>query len=327
MHPNEVWESQEVRARAARFALTPLSWLYAAGWQGYRAIYDLGIKKAKEPHPRVVCVGNLTVGGSGKSPVTLAIAHLLLNQRVELVIGCSGYGSPASENATLAPEGELDAARWGDEPAMLRWLLPDVPMVIGRARVAAAQLVVEKYPNSVLLMDDGFQHLPLRKKVTILLDDPSPFNGRALPAGPYREPRLNRGRADIVLSTRPDQGPFWVRRVPLGLTTPDGAPATATEIQVLCALAKPEGFISSLESQGFTIQAKKLLPDHDPLTSGTLFDGLNPNLPLVVTAKDWVKLRHRTDAGAYKILVAREVAHIEPEAAFLDALNTKLGRG
>ncbi|MFX8929914.1 tetraacyldisaccharide 4'-kinase, partial [Acinetobacter baumannii] len=84
----------------------------------------------------------------------------------------------------MAPDGPLDPAGWGDEPAMFRWLLPDVPLVVGRRRVLAAELVHQHFPKAVLVMDDGFQHLPVKKHIQILLDDPTPKNSRCLPAGP-----------------------------------------------------------------------------------------------------------------------------------------------
>src|SRR5438045_2657408 len=125
MHWSEVWEADTSSARITRTLLTPLSWLYAAVWQSYLACYSLGVKRAKEPHVPVVCVGNLVAGGSGKSPVAIYLAKLLESSGHHVVMGCSGYGSPHSEGAEIAPPGELDPSEWGDEPAMLRWFLPE----------------------------------------------------------------------------------------------------------------------------------------------------------------------------------------------------------
>ncbi len=308
----DFWESPALSARLGRGALTPLSWLYAGGWQAYLWIYRLGIKKAAEPHRPVLCVGNLQAGGSGKSPLVRHLVDVLQEMGHEVVISCSGYGAPRAEAASLAPEGDLDAAEWGDEPAMLRSQLPDVPLVVGRRRVLAAALVHEHHPAAVMLMDDGFQHLPLKKTVSLVLDPSDPPNRRCLPAGPYREPWRNRSRADAVLPGRfriVEEGPWldepWPER-----------------FAVLCALGQPSRFLASLPHPP---EETHLLPDHDPLTAGTLFDAMDPALPVVVTAKDWAKLRARKDLAGRTILVARHAVRVEPAEPFREWLAERLG--
>ncbi len=320
----ELWESTAPGARLARTALTPLSWLYAGGWQTYLLAYRLGIKKAQEPHRPVLCVGNLQAGGSGKSPLVRHLVDVLRDMGREVVVSCSGYGAPRAEAATLAPAGELDAAEWGDEPAMLRALVPDLPLVVGRRRVLAATLVHEAHPNAVMLMDDGFQHLPLQKNLSLVLDPINPPNRLCLPAGPYREPRSNRKRADQILPGRfhvKEEGP-WLES---SERTTNHEPRTTTDwptaFAVLCALGQPARFLASLPHPPTTT---KLLPDHNPLTAGNLFDGMDPALPVVVTAKDWVKLRARTDLAARRILVARHAVRVEPAAEFRAWLAERL---
>ncbi len=322
----DLWESPAPGARLARAALTPLSWLYAGGWQAYLLTYRLGLKRATEPHRPVLCVGNLQAGGSGKSPLVRHLVDVLREMGREVVVSCSGYGAPRAEAASLAPPGELDAAEWGDEPAMLRMQAPDLPLVVGRRRVLAATLVHEAHPNAVMLMDDGFQHLPLRKTLSLLLDPPDPVNRRCLPAGPYREPRRNLRRADAVLPGRfrvveetwVVESEGWMVKENLPPTTHHPLPSP---FAVLCALGQPARFLASLsEKPAF----QRLLPDHDPLTAGNLFDGMDPALPVVVTAKDWVKLRNRTDLDGRRILVARHSARVEPAAEFRAWLSERL---
>ena len=117
MHLEGIWNGRSVLAALARCTLWPLSVLYAFGWRAYRAVYDLGLKTAREPHRPIVCIGNLTVGGSGKTPVAIHVVELLRELGFEVAISCSGYGSPASQEATVAPEGNMSARDWGDEPA------------------------------------------------------------------------------------------------------------------------------------------------------------------------------------------------------------------
>jgi tetraacyldisaccharide 4'-kinase len=322
MRADELWYGSTLQAKVLRTFLTPLSWIYAFGWQIYLGLYRSGIKRVKEPHAPVVCIGNLTVGGSGKTPATLHTYDALLSMGREVVVSCSGYGAPHAEKAVLAPEGELDAAEWGDEAAMLRWLRPEMKLAVGRDRVLSAKLIHESHPDAVMLMDDGFQHLPLRKHLTVLLDDPQPANRRCLPAGPYREPIENRRRADVAIP-----GDFELCRGGLRLVDPRTMAEVSRPsgpIQALCALGRPERYLNDLGQSGFEVVRSWLLPDHDPLSAGNLLDAVDRALPLAVTAKDWVKLKHRPDIGVFNIWVALQEAHIEPAADFRELLHATL---
>lgn len=288
----------------------------------YLGLYRSGLRRAKEPHRPIVCVGNLTVGGSGKSPLTLHLYDLLKSMGREVVVGVSGYGSPASEGARLAPDGTLRASEWGDEAAMLRWYRPEMRLVVGRARVQAAEWVHKRVPEAVLLMDDGFQHLPLKKHLSLVIDEPNPRNSFCLPAGPYREPRGNRGRADLLLP-----GEFHVETVfrgPFESTNVERIMAKDVPVQVLTAIARPERFVESLASIGFQVARSEFLPDHDPLDAGTLFQSVDPEIPLVVTAKDWIKLKDRADIGRFRIGVAWTEATVQPENTFREFLHAAL---
>lgn len=313
MHAADLWYFKSPAMRAARLALTPLSWLYAAGWLGYLGIYRMGLKRAKKPHTPILCVGNLVTGGSGKSPVTLHLADVLGELGFSVVIGASGYGSPRAEAASVAPSGELAATEWGDEPAMFRWLRPDVPLIVGRRRVLAAELCAHHFPGSVLLMDDGFQHLPLRKDISFILDPESPQNSHCLPAGPYREPRFCRSRADLVLPDR-----FRVENGPIRLSR------EVQRAQLLCALGQPDQFRVSVEAAGVEIVKFERRPDHDPLTDTELWSGFRSDLPVIVTAKDWVKLRSRGSESAPEIIVAQRDVRIEPATEFRTWLRARL---
>ena len=321
MSPHEVWFGDGLSAKLARMALTPASWLYAGGWQAYRAIYRYGFKRASEPHSPIVVVGNLTVGGSGKSPLTLAIAQNLLDLDRSVVVSASGYGSPRAQAASLAPAGPLNAAEWGDEPAMIRWLMPELPLVVGRRRVLAAQIAHDNYPDAIMLMDDGFQHLPLKKHLSILLDEPNPMNGKCLPAGPYREPRSNRHLADLVIP-----GEFSVSRESIKLIDPQsGLEETPRKFDVLCALGRPERFLADLNHDFLgSVNQVTLKPDHDCLQEGNLWADFGSEIPIVVTAKDWVKLRDRKDIESRSWLVARSSVLVTPQPAFTHWLTTKL---
>ena len=318
MHWSEVWEDANPGAQVARLALTPLSWVYALGWEAYLGLYKIGFKRAAEPHQPVLCIGNLRVGGSGKTPVCIHMLDVLDHLGRNAVLSCSGYGSPASEAARLAPTGPLRASEWGDEPALVRWLRPDVPIVVGRRRVLAAELVHAQFPDRVMLMDDGFQHLPLRKHVTILLDPPSP-NWRCLPAGPYREPKRHGRRADLVIPNG-----FCIHEQVQVVDQDRVEMAPGERINALCAIGAPYRFYESLRRLGWSVDDTRSLPDHDPLDGGYLFEGWPREKPIVVTAKDWVKLRDRADHGERRIWVAEHRVTIEPQIEFERWLQDRL---
>jgi tetraacyldisaccharide 4'-kinase len=318
MSAHDIWYGRGLGPSLARIALLPLSLLYWLGWQTYLGIYRLGLKRASAPHRPIIIVGNFTVGGSGKSPLTMHLAHVLLKLGHRVVIGCSGYGSPKAEAAQLAPEGPLDPAEWGDEPAMIRAQLPEVPLIVGRRRVLAAQICAQRYPDAVLLMDDGLQHLPLQADVRIAIDDEETRNRWVLPAGPYREPRSNK-RADLILP-----GDFTIVQQALQFEQLHGEPKSlAARINALCAIGRPDRFRDDLAASGLQIAAFEALPDHDPLAAGTLFDRFEPELPLVATAKDWVKLQRRPDLGNREIWIARQSVRVEPAEAFERWLHEK----
>jgi tetraacyldisaccharide 4'-kinase len=203
---------------------------------------------------------------------------------------------------------------------MLRWFLPDVPIVVGRRRVLAAEIVAREHPDAVLVMDDGFQHLPLKKHVSILLDPERPRNTHCLPAGPYREPRFERNRADLVLGER-----FKVVKEPLRFVSGlSGETMKVKEAGVLCALGRPQGFLQDLDATGMRITGHRLLHDHDPLVAGTILDGLSGQGPIVVTAKDWVKLRQRSDLDLTRFVVALQKISVQPSDEFEAWLKERL---
>lgn len=311
-----VWDDPALRVLVA-----PLAGLYALGWTAYRLVYDLGLKRAYVPRIPSVCIGNLRVGGTGKTPMAATVVRMLEEAGRSAVLSVSGYRSPAAEGATEAPEGPLDPARWGDEAALLRSWFPQVPLVVGRDRVSAAQTAETRHPDRVLVLDDGYQHLRLACRVSILLDPPS-WNTWCLPAGPYREPRRSgRKRATLAL---PDEQYELARE--WSLSGPGGGPADVPpEVQVLTAVARPDALIRAIEGAGGRVVYHIAERDHDPLDGTEVWEGFQPNIPIVVTGKDWVKLVRNPAVAPASILVADYTWSVEPEDRFrawlLDSLD------
>ncbi len=318
----QVWYGDRAADKVVRYGLWPLSLLYAAGWTAYRAVYDLGLKRAAHPYRPILCVGNLTVGGSGKTPTVIFLCDELRALGVDVVVSCSGYGSPASESARRVPAGPLSAEEWGDEATVLRELRPEVGLIVGRRRVRAAEIMTEAgRRRTVLLMDDGFQHLPLAKDAAILLD-PASTNSFCLPAGPYREPLRNLRRADVVVGPK---GRFRIESEISGFTRLDGSESVKYlewPGSALCAIGRPQQFFDALRSHGFPVLETRTRPDHDSLSESGLLAGLPE--PIVVTAKDAVKLRLRSDVSDAQIWVAEHRITIEPIDEFRAWLRSKV---
>ena len=293
--------------------LAPLSLLYQFGWRAYLAIYQSGIKKPYMPRVPTICVGNCTAGGSGKTPFTLWLAETLTARGHSIVLSTSGYGSPHYKGAAITPQGILDVKEWGDESSMFRELLPDLPLIVGHDRVLAAQLAAQNYPDHILLMDDGFQHLRIKPQISLLIE-PLLENDFCFPAGPYREPpSLGEKRATRTLTYESDIHPL-----PLDAKTLNGKPLPKkTTVQLLCAIAHPSRLTNSLQVAGFHVKYTQIQPDHDPLDAGNLLESIDPKYPLVVTAKDYVKLKNHPDLHRFQVVIVNyRVAPRNPDAFF-----------
>ena len=172
--------------------MNPLGAVYgrAAAWR--RAWYTRHPeRRVRLPRP-VISIGNLVVGGSGKTPLAVHVAELLLEAGLRPGILSRGYGR---RTVTTAPLVVSDGSRVlatvqasGDEPQMLARLLPGVPVVVCARRAEAGRLAIERFAPDVLLLDDGFQHLELWRDLDLLVVSPGDLESRLLPAGPLREP-------------------------------------------------------------------------------------------------------------------------------------------
>jgi tetraacyldisaccharide 4'-kinase len=314
-----IWYPDSAFGQILSAALAPLGWVYAASWAVYLGAYRLGLKKPVRLPIPIFCVGNLEVGGSGKTPLAIALADLLQQMGLQPAISVSGYGSPASAGATLFPPNEpLQADRHGDEPALIRKKRPALPLVIGRDRVAAAKLALESGAGAVVL-DDGFQHLPLARTADLLVWQPDRRNRRCLPAGPLREPESFAQRAQALLVEMDGAAPtfdlpvFRYRRV-LGelidLATGERVDAAdvAQPVVALSAIARPERFHQALASVGLDVAATLALPDH------SRFDRLDlpAGATVVCTEKDAVKLTSQTHNARILELVS-DVEFLAPD--------------
>jgi tetraacyldisaccharide 4'-kinase len=176
--------------------------LYRAATAARDAGFRSGLFRGSHVPARVVSIGNLVAGGSGKTPLVALVAERFMAMGRRVAILSRGYGRQARGRIAVAPEDpEMDWRQIGDEPALLRRILPGLPMVIGADRVASAWEAIRRFGADTLVMDDGFQHRWLARDVdVVLLDALRPLdNGHLLPRGLLREPPQALARAHLLV--------------------------------------------------------------------------------------------------------------------------------
>ena len=201
---------QRILATPLRFLLIPLSWLYTASVQLRNILYTRGVFKARRLPCRVISVGNIVVGGTGKTPAVIVIAKHLQREGMRVAILLRGYKRRVREKVTIVSDGEkvcTSPIESGDEADMMAKHLSGVPIIVGKCRYLTGQVALERFKVDVLLLDDGFQHRQLARDVDILtIPATHPFGSpkKLLPAGTLREPPTALRRADLILLTHAD---------------------------------------------------------------------------------------------------------------------------
>ena len=319
MRPPEFWRADahgRDAAHALRMLLTPVSWAYA--WATARRIETTISRHASAP---VICVGNFTVGGAGKTPITRALRAKLGAHAHTL---SRGYGGSVEGPLRVTPD--MNAAQVGDEPLLHA---ADGPAWIARDRFAGAQAAAQAGAH-VIIMDDGFQNPTLAKDLCIIAVDAEygVGNGQVFPAGPLRE-RLADGlkRADAVIMMQPAEGGAPVATWLAGFTKPilhaRLAPigeAPRGKLVAFAGLARPEKFFDTLESLGADVDEAVPFADHHPYSDDDL--GFLAQLAeergarLITTEKDAARLSPEWRA---RVAVLPVTAKFDEEAA-LDAL-------
>ena len=274
--------------------LTPLSWLFCSLVAIRRLAYAHGWKaSAKLPVP-VVVVGNITVGGSGKTPLTAWLAGFLLEQGYAPGIVSRGYGGN-SRGAPLRVQADSDPAQAGDEPLLLA-RRSGCPVAVCRDRVAAARLLLDQDDCDVIIADDGLQHLRLQRDIELVVIDGDRWlwNKKCIPAGPLREKPDKLHEVDFVVVNGPARSRHWrmklegetlvaltsrARRKPL-------ASLRGERVHAVAGIGNPQRFFHALRDAGLEV-IEHPFPDHYRFSTEDLDFG--DELPLIMTEKDAVK--------------------------------------
>jgi tetraacyldisaccharide 4'-kinase len=321
-------------------ALSALSWVYGAAVRIRRMLFALRILKREALACPVISVGNLTLGGTGKTPTVIQIADLLLRKGKHPVVVSRGYGRKNESEMLVVSDGRsmlVDSQIGGDEPVLIGSKLPGVPVVVGRNRFHAAQDALQRFHSDVVILDDGFQHIQLNRSLDIVLVDAGdPFgNGKLFPAGILREPLSELKRAHAVLITKaglPNDAArlkeiisektrariFTSRLVPLDIidccsgTSRSLSSLQGANVIALSGIARPASFTSLLKSLGASVAAEYIYPDHYVFQKSD-FEAVYKKAiyakvdMIITTEKDAVRLRSLNPEGIYALRVELSV--------------------
>ena len=328
-----VWYGRGFGARTARAALAPAELLYRGLVAGRGALYDAGLLASHGVAIPTVSVGNLSVGGTGKTPVSAWLARTLRERGARPAIVLRGYG--------------------GDEPLVHRLLNPEVPVITAPDRVAGARQA-ERSGADLAVLDDAFQHRRLRRTADIVLVSADRWTDRVrlLPAGPWREPLRALRRASLVLVTRkaadgtaaehllsalaraaPDVPGAVAHLAPGGLQRVGGAgevrdlaSLAGARVLAISAIGDPAAFRRQLEAEGASVEEASF-PDHHAYTSADverLAARASGADVTVCTLKDAVKLGPRWPRAAAALWYVSQRLDLERGARAMDALLTQL---
>jgi tetraacyldisaccharide 4'-kinase len=313
--------------------LQPLAWLYGAAVGIRRSAYARGWFASHRVERPVVVVGNLTVGGTGKTPLTVWLALALRERGYKVGIVSRGYGR--SDDAPRAVEPDDDWRVVGDEPLLLR-RDSSCPTIVGSDRVAAARQLVKRGVD-VILADDGLQHLRLARDFElIVVDGARGFgNERLLPAGPLRERVARLATVDAIVVNGQAEHPSLrsMRAFEMRLQTASATPVAGGEsrplaqfrgelVHAVAGIGNPARFFRELRAQGIE-PVEHPFPDHHPFRAADLDFG--DRLPVLMTEKDAVKCRSFADSRLWQVPVT--VAFSDASSReLLDHITAKLGR-
>jgi len=241
--------------------MNPLAAIYGAGVSLRNRFYDQGTLEQKSLAGPVVSVGNLSLGGSGKTPFVVLLGGLLKARGIKFDVLSRGYGRQSRGVAVVDSGGS--ARDFGDEPLLISRQL-DVPVIVGEERYQAGAVAENKFGPQLHLLDDGFQHRALARDFDIVLVTPEDARDRLLPAGRLREPLQSLARADaIVLTSGASAESFPVKgkliwRVRRGILPK----SVASRPIVFCGIARPKNFVLQLRTAGIEPVAEAFFGDH-----------------------------------------------------------------
>ena len=305
--------------------LYPISMVYLFVAYIRNKLYSKGILNSYHPGKgvKIISIGNLTTGGTGKTPTVEAMVRYLKNNSdYKIAIISRGYGKLKPDNTTIVrTEKELlvtSAHQAGDEALMLANTIEDITIISGSNRIASAKIAIEKYNCNLLILDDGFQHRKIKRDLDIVLIDNEKLlgNKHILPLGPLREPVSYISRADAVILTSKNinslnnsgiisfinnhklvdfKGVYEFDCFVEILTNKSFEDIKQRNVLIFCGIGQPESFVNNLTSKGYKIEKSIIYSDHFKYTEKDA-ECINENAlsfnadVIITTEKDTVKI-------------------------------------
>lgn len=307
--------------------LALLSAEYLCVENGIYLLYKYNILKSYRPKCKVISVGNITLGGTGKTPLVIAIARHLRDSGKKVAILSRGYKGEKGSNTS-------------DEIELFKKHLPGVPVFAGRDRVASSREAESRFSPHVILLDDGFQHWRLERDLDIVtINGRNPFgNGYLIPRGILREPKPSLSRADLIVVTKGGQIPAEISQLngraeifSSSYAAADTAGIRGKKVAMACAIGDPSSFEDTISSLGAQIVRKFIFMDHhaysasdvEKMASETAASGADT---VMVTEKDMVKLSRLAKGGAVKFAAVGIEIKIDDEEKFFGRLDSVFNR-
>ncbi len=283
-----------------------LSSIYGLGVTARNALYDWRIYSVHSLQGPVVSIGNLSVGGSGKTPFVLMLGELLKQRSISFDILSRGYGRKTRGVAQVDPAGT--AQQFGDEPLLMARRL-HVPVVVGESRYQAGMFAEGKFGRQLHLLDDGFQHRSLARDFDIVLVTPEDARDRLVPAGRLRETIASLARADVlVLPSGAATNEFPIGGKTVWRITRGISPGPMPERPIVfCGIARPQNFFAQLRADGVCPAAEAVYRDHHSYTSSDI--------------EELLELSRRSHAGGF-VTTEKDLVNLGEFAAKLVPLST-----
>jgi tetraacyldisaccharide 4'-kinase len=285
--------------------LNPLSAIYGAVVGARNALYDRGILRARKLQGVVVSVGNLSAGGSGKTPFVLLLGELLKARGIKFDVLSRGYGRKSKGVLLVDPAGLPQ--EFGDEPLLIARKL-QIPVIVGEDRYEAGRFAEARFGPHLHLLDDGFQHRALTRDFDIVLVTPQDAGDKLIPAGRLREPLRSLRRADaVVLASGASAESFPVEgkmvwRVRRGIA-PKNIPSRPV---VFCGIARPQNFVLQLRAANIEPVAEAFYRDHHAYAEKDV--------------RDLLELKRRSEAGGF-VTTEKDAVNLGGYLAALEPLT------
>lgn len=288
--------------------MNPLSAIYGGAVAARNMLHDRGFLRVRRLQGGVVSVGNLSAGGTGKTPFVLLLGELLKNRGIRFDVLSRGYGRTSRGVRLVDPAGLPQ--EFGDEPLLIARKL-QVPVIVGEDRYEAGRFAESKFGPQLHLLDDGFQHRGLARDFDIVLVTPQDASDQLLPAGRLREPLGSLRRADaVVLTSGASAGSFptegtIVWRVRRGIVPPVAPKSMPARPVVFCGIARPRNFVLQLRAANIEPAAEAFYRDHHAYGEKDI--------------RELLALKQRSEAGGF-ITTEKDAVNLGAYLAALDPL-------